>query len=134
MQLIDARDLGAFCVTLLEQGLGGIFHAAGEATTFDAMIAACASIGGGEGIRVPTDVLESHGVRLGEDLPLMWPAEASRLLGFECNESLAAGLSRRPLRETAADTLAWLYTLGDERPVGAYGRAEEERVLAAVRA
>jgi len=132
MQLIDARDLGAFCTMVLENNLGGIFHVAGEVSSFDAMIAVCASLGGGEAVRVPPDVLEAHGLRLGEDLPLMWSAEAAKLLGFKCEESLRAGLVRRPLRESAADTLAWLLSIGEDRPVGKFERSKEESVLAAI--
>ena len=129
MQLIDARDLGAFCVTVLEKDLGGIFHAAGEVTTFDAMIAVCALLGGGEAVRVPPEVLETRGIRLGEDLPLMWSPEAAKLLGFKCEESLRVGLVRRSLRESAADTLAWLLSISGSRPVGNFTRAKEEAVI-----
>ena len=134
MQLIDARDLGAFCVTVLEQNIGGIYNAAGEVSTFANMIEVCASLGSGTAVKVPPDVLEAHGVRLGQDLPLMWSPEAAKLLGFECEESLAVGLTRRPLRESASDTLAWLLSLADDRPVGGFERTQEEAVLAAVMA
>lgn len=134
MQLIDARDLASFTLRLLEQDQPGTFHAAGEPSTFGAMIAACASVGGGEAVRVPIEVLEAHGVRPGVDLPLVWGQEASKLLGIGCEESLAVGLQRRALRESTADTLSWLLSLADKRPVGAWPRDEEERVLAALRA
>jgi 2'-hydroxyisoflavone reductase len=119
-------------VKLLEDDRPGTFHAAGEPSTFDAMIATCAALGSGEQVRVPVDVLEAHGVQLGVDLPLMWGPEAAKLLGFECAESVAAGLTRRPLRESAADTLAWLLSLSDERPIGKFGRDKEEAILATV--
>ncbi|MHB8635486.1 MAG: NAD-dependent epimerase/dehydratase family protein [Fimbriimonadaceae bacterium] len=132
LQQIDVRDLGAFCLKLLEEGRSGTFHVTGEPSSFSAMIDVCAALGGGEAIRVPVDAIEALGVRVGVDLPLVWPADAAKLFGFDSAESLACGLVRRPLRETAADTLAWLLALPGDRPIGKFERSREVALLAQV--
>jgi 2'-hydroxyisoflavone reductase len=108
-QQIDARDLGAFCLRLLEADRAGVFEAAGEQTTFFDALDVCARQGKGKPIRVPVSALEEQGIGVGSDLPLAWGD--SKLMTFPCTEALAAGLSRRPIEETCRDTLVWTRTL-----------------------
>lgn len=133
LQQVDARDLADFCVGLLERDQGGTYHVAGEASTFDAMIAMCAAVGGGEAVRVPISALEAHGVDPSE-FPLLWAPDAARLMSLPCTESLEAGLQRRSLKQSTEDTLAWLLSLEGDRPVGRFTREREEMVLSQLRA
>lgn len=110
LQLIDARDLGDFCVTLLEDDRSGIFPVTGDQIGFQAMIEACAAVGGGKPVRASEDALKREGIELGVDLPLVFePGE--RLMHIDSAESLVAGLERRPLLETTKDTRSWIRSL-----------------------
>jgi hypothetical protein len=116
----------------LENDIPGTFEATGERSTFEAMINACASAGGGTPVPVPVDILESNGIKPGVELPLMFET-GEKLMEFDCKEALAAGLKRRSLRETTADTLAWVLTLPDDlRSEKKLSREKEEAVLSAV--
>jgi len=57
----------------------------------------------------PTKWLQAHNVHAWSDLPVWIPGEGETR-GFarrDIRRALAAGLTFRPLPETAADTLAW---------------------------
>ncbi|MGO4780669.1 epimerase, partial [Lysobacter sp. 2RAB21] len=66
---------------------------------------------------VPADFLEEQKVQAWSDMPAWIPARGE-YAGFgrtSVSKAKAAGLSYRPLRETARDTLAWWRTLPEER-------------------
>ena len=95
VQLIDARDLADFTLAQLEAGAIGPFNVAGEATAFAAMLAACPGNGTADWVA-------------GSDrFPLWVPFEDGFVVSVE--RALAGGLRRRPLSETAAATLEWLW-------------------------
>ncbi len=132
LQQIDARDLANFCVMLLEKDMPGTFEVAGERSTFEAMINTCAAAGGGTPILVPPELIEANGIDVGSQLPLFCPP-GTKLFELDCAAALAAGLTRRPLSETTADTLNWVLTLPNEkRSETKLTRAKEEEALAAV--
>jgi 2'-hydroxyisoflavone reductase len=113
LQLVDARDLGALTVRALEQELGGAVHVVGEDTTFGGMLDAAAEAAGPQAdahpVPVDADRLVDAGLRPGPDLPLWLGAGAQTgVMRLDPGRALAAGLQRRPLVETAADTLAWI--------------------------
>ncbi len=108
VQLIDVRDLADWLIRLLEDQASGTFHAVGpeRPTTIAGLLSAC---GARDVTWVPTDFLQSHGVKPWSDLPV-WIPRASEDGGhnqLDNSRALAAGLRCRPLRQTAADTLAW---------------------------
>src|SRR4051794_8005124 len=96
VQLIDARDLADFTLAQLERGADGPFNVAGETTTFAAMLEACP----GDGV--------PEWVPGGERFPLWIPPGYEGASRVGVRKALEAGLRRRPLAETAEDTLAWL--------------------------
>jgi 2'-hydroxyisoflavone reductase len=111
-QVIDARDLAAFVLHLVEQRTAGTFNANGENGTLDALLQDIAT-----GVRSQARVvwvtprfLTEHGVEPWSELPL-WLPEGS---GFEAMNEVsirrarAAGLQLRSLSDTARDTLAWI--------------------------
>jgi 2'-hydroxyisoflavone reductase len=139
VQVIDARDLSAWIVRLAENGTAGTFNGAGPGTrlSMSEMLS---------GIRaatsapvslhwVPADFLTDHDVHGWSHMPAWIPRNP---LTFVRNErAVAAGLTFRPLAETARDTIDW----NAERPadVLASPRAgleagREAEVLAAWRA
>jgi 2'-hydroxyisoflavone reductase len=135
MQLIDARDLGEFMISALEQGLSGDFDAAGEPSTFGQMIATCHSLNPSTEIVWATEPeLEAQDVKLWSDLPLTYSADADldALMRVPCNEALAHGLTRRSLLETAKDTLEWARRNRVENPPFGMSHDREREVLEAV--
>ena len=129
VQLIDARDLGAFLVHLAEHRTGGIFNGTGPAqplTLGDAL----ARIGGdAELVWVDDQTLLDAGVGPWMELPLWLPGEEyAGLLRADITRALAAGLTFRPLEETARDTLAWSREAGEQRPT--LSREKERKILA----
>jgi 2'-hydroxyisoflavone reductase len=111
MQLIDARDLGAFTIGLLEQGRTGPFLGVGPARpiTFAEMVAACMESVVSEAMVVWVDPmrLRSLGVEIETELPLWDDPSEAELMRCDPSKSIAAGLRYRPLADTIRDTLAW---------------------------
>lgn len=117
LQQIDARDLGQFMLGLLNDDRPGVFNVAGEDDTFGAMIARCsARFPQAEAVWTDNAFLEEKGVSLWSDLPLSAPPESDGLMRTRSDRALAAGLKRRSLEETLADTADWVATLPVDRP------------------
>lgn len=138
VQVVDVRDLAAWIVTACEQRTTGAYDGTGTATPIGRVLDAVAA-GVGSGARltwVPQDVLERHGVDpwAGPDgLPLWLPRPAyDGMMARDVSASYAAGLTTRPLSETARDTLAWLRSTPDAVRTG-LSREHERRVLDAWR-
>jgi len=118
LQMIDVRDLAAWMLHLLADGVRGDFNATGPVdgpTTWPRMIDACiaAAAQTGHAPSTPHPVgeafLRAEGVRAWSDLPLWIPAsdaDAQGFLAVSVARARAAGLRTRPLRDTAADILA----------------------------
>jgi len=116
VQLIDARDLGAFLVHLAEQHVGGVFNATGPAEPLTlgdtlARIDSAADLAW-----VGDQTLLDACVGPWMELPLWLPGEEyAGLLRADISRALAAGLTFRPIEETARDTLAWSVEAGEQR-------------------
>jgi 2'-hydroxyisoflavone reductase len=112
-QIVDVRDLGRFIVHLVEQEASGTFLATGPESelTMAGML---------HGIRAATsaavrftwvdaDFLREHEVGAWMEMPV-WVYPSPEMAGFsayDCSKAIAAGLTFRPLADTARDTLAW---------------------------
>ncbi|HUR84899.1 MAG TPA: hypothetical protein VMY78_06100, partial [Solirubrobacteraceae bacterium] len=94
------RDLADFTLARLEAGATGPFNVAGETTPFATMLDACPGDG------VPEWVEGSEG------FPLWVPPGFEGAFAVGVTRALEAGLRRRPLADTAADTHAWLQKTG----------------------
>jgi 2'-hydroxyisoflavone reductase len=140
VQFIDVRDLARWYVHLVENRTTGLFSATGpaEPMTISGML---------DGIRaavnpeatftwVNAEFLEQHSVAPWMDMPV-WVPPTEGYEGFstfDCSKAIAAGLTFRPLGETASDTLEWYQSLPAERQENVGGRFTAEReaeVLAA---
>lgn len=113
VQFIDARDLAAWTVRLLEQGGRGVYNATGPASplTMSALLETCRAVSGGDArfTWLPDAFLLAQGAGPWMELPL-WAPETDEYTGFmevNCRRAIAAGLTFRPLAETVRDTLAW---------------------------
>lgn len=111
VQWIDARDLAAFLLRLIDDDRGGVFNAVGEPVTMSALLQACARAAGVQpALRwVDMATLQARGLQPWTDLPLALPddAEHAGFMRTDATRARAAGLQTRPLAQTVADTLAW---------------------------
>jgi nucleoside-diphosphate-sugar epimerase len=132
VQVIDVRDLAAWIVRAAESGLKGPIDAVGRpipTATFLAEIAngigaACTFTWTSREFLEAQDVRKWAGPR---SLPLWLPQpENAGFLTRSPAPALAAGLTLRPLAETARDTLAWART-ASAQPTGL--TAEEEATV-----
>jgi 2'-hydroxyisoflavone reductase len=112
IQVIDARDLGRWIVSMLERSVTGTFHAVDPAPPFGwgDMLEAIAAEVAPEGTKltwVPSDVLRAEGLD-GIIVPL-WAegeTEGANMCAASPAAAVAAGLTPRPLRQTVADIRA----------------------------
>jgi 2'-hydroxyisoflavone reductase len=134
VQWIDARDLGEFVIHLCERSVYGTFNASGPAQEPYPMGKMLEDIRVGLGAKatftwVPEDFLNEQGVlrRLGGLF-----STAVRMPGMEgynqynVDKAVAAGLTFRPIGETARDTVAWYKALPE-------GELAERQILSAER-
>ena len=133
VQLVDARDLGAWLLELAEHGPGGVFNATGpaEPLTLGELLERAIAALGSDARLVWTDeqrILDAD-VQPWMELPLWVPGdEWAGFMRAGIRRALAAGLGFRPLEETVRDTLAWSREAGEQRPT--LTREKERRLLA----
>ncbi|MGO0575566.1 NAD-dependent epimerase/dehydratase family protein [Ornithinimicrobium panacihumi] len=112
VQLLDVRDLAAWLVCCLEQGVTGTFDAVGSPTTLGEVLAESAALATEvpEPVVVDATWLAEHDVSpwMGpRSLPLWLPQpDLLGLMQRSGEAARAAGLTTRPLRETLRATLA----------------------------
>ena len=112
IQVIDARDMASWIVSLLERSVTGTFHAVSPAPPFGwgdmlAAIAAEVAPAGTDLTWVPSDFLLTEGLDASA-IPLWDEGEAvgANLSAASPAAAFAAGLTPRPLRQTIADIRA----------------------------
>jgi 2'-hydroxyisoflavone reductase len=108
VQLIDARDLGAWLVTLAEQRTAGTFNAVTPTLTMEALLESIRETVNPEArlVWVDDQFLVDREVGQWMELPL-WVVdeEMAGLLEADSSRAVAAGLEFRPLEETIRGTL-----------------------------
>jgi len=119
-QIMDGRDLGAWIVKVVENRTTGTFNALGPAQrmTMKELIDGCNTAAGGKGkpVWVDAQFLDKHDVAPWQEMPA-WIDNKGEFAGFGTlsnARAVKAGLTFRPVAETAKDTLAWLSTLSDD--------------------
>jgi 2'-hydroxyisoflavone reductase len=140
IQVIDARDMGRWIVSLAERSVTGIFHAASPPPPFgfgDMLEAIAAEVApaGTKLTWVDADFLTEFG-ESAETIPL-WPGGDSErdINTADPSRAYAAGLSPRPIRQTIAEVHAAEVSAGSAPPAGAGMTPEREaELLAAWRA
>jgi 2'-hydroxyisoflavone reductase len=147
MQLVDARDLAAFMLDCGDQVTAGTFNATAPVanTTMGGWLQDCADVAG-SGARlvwVDDDVLLAYDVAPWTELPLWMPmgsgdADADHVWTVDASRAAAAGLRCRPVRESVADTWAWMRSGGlpparpaHDLPAHGIDPEKERRILAA---
>ncbi len=132
-QAIDVRDLAAWIVTGAEKQLTGVYDATGPVTRLGDLVDQVTEAVGGHATVVwaPADFLHEREVTYWagpRSLPLWLPDDARGMTSHDVSAALEAGLTTRPIGETAADTLAWLRANPDAPRTG-LSRAEEQDLL-----
>jgi 2'-hydroxyisoflavone reductase len=115
MAAVDARDLAGWLVEMAERGQGGAVNATGAygMTTLRGLLEVCREVTGGDAefVPVPEATLVGAGVEPWQHLPFWLPADTARTAwDVDTSRARELGLPSRPLRETVADTWAWLQT------------------------
>lgn len=129
LQIVDARDLGAWLVDVAERRLGGVFNATGPAEPLTLGRALDRIAPGAHLVWLDEQAILDAGVEPWTELPLWAPGEDfACLCRVDVSRALAAGLTFRPLEETARDTLAWSREAGEQRPT--LTREKERELLA----
>lgn len=114
IQFVDARDLSAWMLRMIDAHRAGVFNAAGpEHFTMGGLLEACREACDSDArvTWVGEQFLVDNGVEPWGNLPLWLPESAEQhryFLAENCARAYAAGLTFRPVADTARDTLAWL--------------------------
>lgn len=131
VQFIDARDLAAWIIRMVESGKTGVYNATGPAETFTfrQMLEQCQAACG---VHAPLTWVENqflleNGVAPFHDLPFWLPVKTHEgFFAIDCHQAYASGLVCRPLIETAGDTLTWARTFGNPAQTGLSREREQE--------
>lgn len=115
MQVVDARDQGEWIVRLAEQRRAGAFTSAQPGITFEQMLQDTLSGTGSDAelVWIEAAWLKEHEVD-GLAMPLWTEGTPEYSLALSPAAAQAAGLTARPLTETARDTLAWARQVGED--------------------
>jgi 2'-hydroxyisoflavone reductase len=131
-QIIDVRDLGRFIIDLVEQEASGTYVATGPRSKFTmaAMLYGIRAVTTAEAqiTWVDADFLREHEVRAWMDMPV-WMEPTPEMAGFstyDVNKAISAGLTFRPLADTARDTLEWWKARPEEERSLRFGIAPEK--------
>jgi 2'-hydroxyisoflavone reductase len=140
VQFIDARDLAEWTIRMAEARAFGVYTGAGpafEMTMMEMLLGVRAATTAGAKLHwVPAAFLQEQKVRAWSDMPV-WVPTSPQMAGFSRRsnkKAIAAGLTFRPLAQTALDTLAWFKAQTPERQakIAAGIKPDREReVLAA---
>jgi 2'-hydroxyisoflavone reductase len=112
VQFVDARDLGAWLVTLADNRTAGAFNATAPPLPLIELLDSCKRVSGSDATIKWVDeaFLLEREVGQWMELPL-WLAQSelewAHMQEADVSRAIAAGLTFRPLEETVRDTLAW---------------------------
>lgn len=144
LQYVDARDLAAWMLAAAERAVGGAFNTVSRPghTTMGELLETAKTVVGSpaELVWAPAELIEEAGITPWVEMPV-WVPRGGEYAGLHDGDVSAAyrtGLICRPVRETIADTWAWLQAEGDPEPLPGVPKhgldpAKEEQVLARLR-
>ncbi len=121
IQIIDVRDLGEFLVRLIEDRTTGVFNALGpdRPLTIGRTLAACKEVARSDASFTWVDAgfLEKQGVHPWSDMPAWVPSdgESAGMENVSNARAIRAGLTFRPIADTARATLEWFRTQPEDR-------------------
>lgn len=117
-QWIDVRDLAKWTIEMVEAKKTGAFNAASQPVSFESFIDELAPEQGIEKIFIPDSVVAKVEMDAKLRFPFCVPISEQHPQGFliaDASKAAEAGLSIRPLRETAVDTREWAKHLDSEK-------------------
>lgn len=135
MQVIDARDLADWALSLVEREETGIYNATGPdyALTLGAVLETAQTVSGSSArlIWVSDAFLKGNSADSFSLLPFYLPKspDTAGLMTASIAKALGQGLMFRPLADTIGDTLAWDKTRPAEVPLKVGLSSEQEREL-----
>jgi len=135
VQFIDARDLAAFTLTLIENQTYGVFNAVGPqgGHTLQDVLDTAKDVSGSDAhfVYVDEQWLVDNEVGAWMELPLWIPSdEGHAMMQMDIQRGLDAGLTFRSLEATIRDTYAWYDAInGDEQEWQAGLAPEKEAKL-----
>lgn len=112
-QIVDVRDLAAFHIHLVENEATGTYNAVGPLSPMSMaeMLYGIRAVTSSavKFTWVDADFLREHQVGGWMEMPVwVYPSEETQgFMDWDCSKAIAAGLTFRPLAETARDTLHW---------------------------
>lgn len=140
VQFIDVRDLGAWIITCVENGVFGVFNADSPPAknTMGSLLGACKQVSKSDAKFTWADAefLAEHEVEPWSHMPV-WAPPTGDEVGFgqvSVARAMKAGLKHRDVNETIADTLKWFKSEPEERQAKLRAGIDPERekeVLAA---
>ncbi len=137
---VDQRDLTEFMIRLCEQDATGIYNVVGPRSTLTIaeMLYGCKAVTTSDTrfTWVDADFVLANKLRPYADLPVWMPprGDSAGWARMDCSKAKAAGLTFRPLAETARDTLTYYHAQTPERQAALKAGLAPERerdVLAA---
>jgi len=125
VQVIDARDLARFVVTVVEDNLGGAFNMVGPRITWAEFVQV---LGAEDPVWVGTEILRSAGLAFQDQLPLFRPEHGARssLMDVSSEKAQSVGLTLTDPAITVRDTRAW--SLGADIPPALSPERETELI------
>jgi 2'-hydroxyisoflavone reductase len=121
VQIIDVRDFASFTIDCLEQRIAGTYNTVTPKGSYtmgdlhdDCLAVTAADM---NAVWVSSDFLNDQKLLEGREIPI-WAqpgGEYAAVAKINGEKAAAAGLTNRPVRETARDTVAWWKTLPGER-------------------
>ena len=137
-QVIDARDLAAWNLAMVETLAAGPFNATGPvpALSLGEVLDACRRVSDSDAALTWVDepFLLEHEVKYWQDLPAVLPERDPKYAGMariDVSKAIEAGLAFRPIDETVRDTLEWHATRPAAAPLKAGLTRERETALLA---
>lgn len=135
MQLVDVHDLAGWIVRCAGAGTTGTYDGTGPRSTLARVLEEVAGAVGAPDldlVRVPVETLQSEDVAIWagpRSLPLWLPETHWGLADRDVTATLDAGLTVRPVADTAVAALAWEHELGTDRQRAAGLTAAEEAAV-----
>jgi len=120
-QIVDVRDLSQFMIHLVEQEMSGTYLATGPESplTMAGLLYGCRAVTSTPVTItwVEADFLREHEVGGWMEMPCwVYPTpDTAGFSAYDCTKAIQAGLSFRPLAETARDTLDWWKSVPEDR-------------------